>query len=286
MKTLILANDPATFQSLIASLSSEGEQISVCSYKDLAFSIDGEIAQIVIYPSNTKLSEFSKIIVLSTSPLHAQNYIFSALACYCRKNNITILDDNFTNTDGKLYALWRFWENNIPVAKTFFGPTDYLAQKLADLGGQGILKSVQGTKGKDNYLIQSEKELRELLKNNVDTTFILQNFIQNDGDWRIIVINFEPKLAIYRSSHGKDHRNNTSVGGDAKLVPLEEVDPQVLDLAVAASKSLNIKIAGADIIKDNRTGELSVLEVNRTPQLATGAFVDEKAEILKSLIRS
>lgn len=285
-KTLILVNDKAKFRSLITSVSSEGEQVSICSYKDLAFSLDGKNAQILIYPSNIKLNAFAKIIILSTSPRHAQNYIFSALVCYCRKNNIILLDDSFTNTDGKLYALWRFWDKNLPVAKTFFGPTNFLAQKFLELGGKGVLKSVQGTKGKDNYLIQSKKELREILKNNADTAFILQNFIPNDGDWRIILINFEPKLAIYRSSHGKDHRNNTSVGGEAKLVPLEEVDPQILDLSIAASKALDIKIAGADIMQDSDTGEYTVLEVNRTPQLATGAFVEEKTEILKSLIHS
>lgn len=286
MKTLILANNTEKFQSLISSISSESEQISICSYKDLAFSLDGRNAQITIYPSNIKLDEFAKIIVLSTSPHHTRNYIFSALSCYCHKNGIMLLDDSFTNTDGKLYALWRFWFDDIPVAKTFFGPTDFLVQKIAELGGKGILKSVQGTKGKDNYLVQSEKELQEALKNHIDTDFVLQNFIPNDGDWRIILINFEPKLAIYRSSHGKDHRNNTSVGGEAKLIPLEEVDPRAIELSISAARALDIKIAGADIIQDSSTGELTVLEVNRTPQLATGAFINEKAEVLKNLIRS
>ena len=67
------------------------------------------------------------------------------------------------------------------------------------------------------------------------------------------------------------------------MVALTEADPKVLDLAIKAAKALNIRIAGADILQDKTTGEYSVLEVNRTPQLASGAFVDEKMQILKEL---
>ena len=277
MKTLLLVNDITKYR---------GFEAEVASYKDLAFSIDGENTQITIFSTGKDLKDFSKIIVLSTSPQHLQNYIFSALACYCRKNNIVLMDDSFSNLDGKLFALWRFWENGIPVAKTFFGPKAFLAQRLAEIGNKGILKSVQGTKGKDNYLISSKEELNQIIDSSPDTSFILQNFVPNDGDWRIILINFEPKLAIYRSSHGKDYRNNTSVGGEATLVPLQDVDSKIIELAINSAKALDIKIAGADIMQDKNTGDYTVLEVNRTPQLVTGAFTPEKTEIIRNLIRS
>ena len=285
MKVLLLVNNTAKYNDLIASVSDAHTEVKVASYKELAFAIDGEKTQITVFPTGEDLKEFSKIIVLSTSPQHLQNYIFSALACYCHKNNITLLDDTFSNTDGKLFALWRFWEKSIPVAKTFFGPKAFLSQKLSELK-QGIIKSVQGTKGNDNYLVSSEQELNQIIDAHPETGFILQNFVLNDGDWRIILTNFEPKLAIYRSSHGKDHRNNTSVGGEAVLIPLKDVDPKIIELAINSAKALNIKIAGADIMQDKETGDYTVLEVNRTPQLVTGAFIDEKTAILKDLIRS
>lgn len=285
-KVLIIANNADKYTSIARTLSDTNIDVSVCSYKELCFTIDGDQSSIIRYSDKADIKDFSKILVLSTSPNHLQNYIFSALACYCRKYDIPMLDDSFSNTDGKLYALWRFWENNIPVAKTFFGPMDFMTEKITELGEKGILKSVQGTKGKDNYLINSPDLLRKTINNNPEKSFILQNFIPNNGDWRIILANYNPELAIYRSSHGKDHRNNTSVGGVAKLVPLEEVDPQIIGLAIAASKALDIKIAGADIMQDSQSGNYTVLEVNRTPQLVTGAFIDEKTEIIQNLIRS
>lgn len=282
-KVLLIVNNATKYQSLIQALSSKTIDISICSYHNLAFYINEEETDISCYPTGTSLCEFSKIIVLSTSPSHLQNYIFSALACYCRKNHIELIDDSFSNLDGKLYALWRFWEKDIPVAKTAFGPTDFLVSKLASFDGAGILKSVKGTKGKDNFLVHSGSELHQIIAENPNVDFVLQDFIVNSGDWRIILIDFEPKLAIFRSSHGKDHRNNTSVGGEAKLVPLEQVDPEVLRLAIDAAKSLNIRIAGADILP-SKTGDYTVLEVNRTPQLVTGSFTDSKSEVLRGLI--
>ena len=277
-KVLLIGNDISKFDSVLSQLSDAATTVSVCSYRDLSFCLDKDHSFIKYFTTGEDIREFSRIIILATSPGHLQNYLFSALACYCRKHNITLLDDSFSNTDGKLYALWRFWESGIPVAKTAFGPVEFLVQQFSQFGFPCIIKSVQGTKGKDSYLIHDETELRQVINDNPDTHFVMQNFIPNDGDWRIIL------TAIYRSSHGKDFRNNTSVGGDATLVPLEEVDPKVLELATDAAKALDIKIAGADILQDKNSGEYTVLEVNRTPQLITGAFPEAKISVLKSLI--
>lgn len=282
-RVLIIANSTDKYAHLVESLSSNQTSVSVCSYHDLAFYLDGDNSFIKCFSTDTDLREFDKILILATSPYHRENYIFSALSCFCQQHHIAMLDDSFSNTDGKLYALWRFWQMDLPTARTAFGPDEFLVQQLGNFGTSAILKSVQGTKGKDNYLIQSAAELRQVLDANQDTNFVLQNYIENDGDWRIVVVNFEPKLAIYRSSHHRDFRNNTSVGGEATLVPLEKVDPKVLSLSVAAARALDIKIAGADILP-SQTGEYTILEVNRTPQLATGAFTEAKSKVLRQLI--
>lgn len=284
-KILIITSDLAKYKKLDRLFSDNNTKTMVHEYSELSFAINGKNSRITLYPDNEDIRNFSKIIILST-PEHSKNHIFSALACYCHRCNIPMFDDSFTNISGKLYALWRFWEKGIPTAKTFFGPRDFMIQGLSEINGSGILKSIYGSKGRDNYLVNSDQELVDILRENPDVPFILQNYIPNDGDWRIILINFEPKLAIYRSSHGKDYRNNTSVGGEAKLVPLENVDPKIIELSVAAAKALDIKIAGADIVQDSKTGEYTVLEVNRTPQLATGAFTDEKQKVIQHLIHS
>ncbi len=285
MKTvLILARKPETFLELAKRLSSQEISVEVAAYNDLGFLIDGDEAKVVNCRTGEDLRNFSKILVLSTSLYHAQNYIFSALACYCRKYSIEVLDDSFTNSDGKLYAMWRFWEKGVDVPKTAFGPASFLGEILQKFGSPAVLKAVNGTKGHDNYLVHSGEEIAEIVERDPDTRYILQNYIPNDGDYRVIVTNFEAQLAIYRSANGKDFRNNTSLGGEASLVPLDELDPKIIQLATEAAKALDIKIAGADILQNKETGKYSVLEVNRTPQLASGAFTDAKAEVIRGLI--
>lgn len=258
--------------------------MEVASYNDLGFMIDNGEASVINCLTGEDLRTYTKILVLSTSLYHAQNYIFSALACYCRKYNIEMLDDSFTNTDGKLYAMWRFWEKGVQIPKTAFGPVEFLIKALERLGSPAVLKSVNGTKGRDNYLVSSEDEIREIVEKDPDTRYILQNFIPNDGDYRIIVTNFEAKLAIYRSANGEDFRNNTSLGSEAKLVPLETLDSKIIKLAITAAEALDIKIAGADILQNKDTRGYSVLEVNRTPQLASGAFIDAKVQVISDLL--
>lgn len=285
-QVLILTREIETFLAMAQALSDDETEVEVASYRDLGLLIEGEEAKITVYPTGRDLREYQKILVLSTSFFHRENYIFSAVACYCRRYGIEMLDDNFTNLDGKLYAMWRFWEAGVMVPKTAFGPVEFLAETLARFGGEAVLKSVNGTKGRDNHLVHSAEEIREITAKNPEIRYILQNFIPNDGDYRIVLLNFEPKLAIYRSANGKDFRNNTSLGGEASLVPLDEVEPEVLDLAVRAAQALDIKIAGADILQNRETGEYSVLEVNRTPQLASGAFTEAKTAMIKELLKN
>ena len=283
---MILARVPEIFRELSARLDARGVRTVIASYEDLAFEIEDDAASIRIFENGKDICEFNKILVLSTTPKHSANYIFSSLACYCRKNGVVLLDDNYTNTDGKLYAMWRFWEEGIQIPRTAFGPVEFLAQKLADYDGVAVLKSVNATKGQDNYLVRSAAEIEKIVTENPDVHFIMQNFIENDGDYRVILTNFEPQMAIYRSANGKDFRNNTSLGGEARIVPLDELSDEIVNLAINAARALDVKIAGADILQDKRTGRNYVLEVNRTPQLATGAFTEEKIAIIENLIRS
>ena len=107
---LITNNIDDKYSSITQALSNNDVVVSACSYKDLCFTINGHKSSITCHTTEDDIKEFSKIIVLATSPEHFENYIFSALSCYCHKYNIPLIDDEFSNTDGKLYALWRFWQ--------------------------------------------------------------------------------------------------------------------------------------------------------------------------------
>lgn len=286
-KILIVGRTPSRFTDLAREINNAGlAQADIVQYDNLGFLIDGERTQIINQTTGKDVRDYQQVWVLSTSPRCTRDYIFSALVCYCRKYGVKIMDDNFTNFDGKLYEMWRYWEAGLSTPKTAFGSVDFLAKVRPSFGDVAVLKSVNGAKGRDSFLIHSEEELREVLSNNQDVDFVLQDFIPNDGDYRVVLINFVPKVVIFRSANGKDFRNNTSLGSEATLIPLEQVPPEVLELAVAATKVAKVQLAGADIIVNKKTGKCSVLEINRTPQLASGTFVAEKTAALKELLQN
>jgi glutathione synthase/RimK-type ligase-like ATP-grasp enzyme len=281
MKALFFTCNKQLLDDFLPRLVHDGITATIANYDGVDLLIDGENTSIRIRETNEDLTSFDAVVCIST-PKHELIDIYSSIGCYCRKNHIKMIDDTFTNTSGKLYEMWRFYENGIPVPKTAYGSIDFLKEQLEKFGGIGILKATRSKKGGGVFLVKSEDEIDAIL--NTDESrfdYILQNFIENDGDYRVITIDFEPKLAILRSSGGKDYRNNTSLGGNAKIVDLDE---ELSNIAAKAAKATDIKFAGVDIIEDKNTGERFVLEINRTPQFTTGTFTDEKYNVLKDYL--
>jgi glutathione synthase/RimK-type ligase-like ATP-grasp enzyme len=281
-KVLFFTNSQHLLDDFRHRLANEQIESTVSSYSDLDFTLDGENSSIKLSSTGADLSDFDVIINIST-PAHELIHIHSSLARYCRKKGVKILDDTFTNTSGKLYEMWRLWEKDVPVPKTAFGSISHLSRKLIDFGGVGVLKATHGSKGKENYLVHSPEEIEQILSDKNPYDYILQNFIPNTGDYRVVAFDYEPKLAIYRSATGTDHRNNTSLGAQANVV---EITTELAQIAKASAEALDIKFAGVDIITDKNTGANYVLEINRTPQFASGSFLNEKYAVLRDYLRS
>jgi glutathione synthase/RimK-type ligase-like ATP-grasp enzyme len=175
----------------------------------------------------------------------------------------------------------------LPVAQTVF-ITPAVVRNLDKLsfGFPCIMKATNGSHGNFNYKLQGSEEVeRVLTEDEGKHTFVLQRFMPNDCDFRILVAGNEV-MVIKRSALGDSHLNNTSKGGDAELV-----DPASLPAAIIAQardivQKIGMTVAGVDVLYDQSTGNYSFLEVNSQPQLMTGAFVDEKAELMGAFFGS
>jgi len=171
-----------------------------------------------------------------------------------------------------------------------------------------ILKGSGGDRGtrvfKINNIEEMEKKVRELRKSETEEgkRYMLQEFIPNTGDYRLLVLGKKVLGVMKRSSQSKDEfRNNYSVGGKVEVADLPMV---VKEMAVKAAKVCGLMVAGVDVMKRPNPsalraspldrGDLSedekdyvVLEVNKGPQFsgfmkATG--IDVPKEIIKFLI--
>ena len=149
-----------------------------------------------------------------------------------------------------------------------------------------VVKSIEGRVGKDNYLVESEDQLRSLLPKMRGQSFMAQGFVPNDGDHRVLIMGYKPVLSFHRSTDEDTHLNNTSQGGGAALTDLSDYSDAVLEDCVKAARATKRDIAGVDVMFNSETGQHYILEANTSPQIVSGAYLEEKSQAFKSYIHN
>lgn len=82
--------------------------------------------------------------------------------------------------------------HSLPVPNTLICSEQHIEQALKQFPRFQfplIAKDVDASKGRDNYLVKTLLELREVFKKNPGIRFAIQSFIPNKGDYRIWVFN-------------------------------------------------------------------------------------------------
>ena len=168
------------------------------------------------------------------------------------------------------------WAHGVAVPETIWGSSRVLVEYVSTLDDTAfpiIIKAVHGQKGNDNFLAKDKTEAMKILRE-TSKDMVIQQFIPNDGDYRIGVYGHKSRWAIYRKSGGKSHLNNTSAGATATNIPIEDVPLRVRRLAEKAAEACDLAISGVDVVEDSNTKALYVFEANQGSQIVTGAFTD------------
>lgn len=169
------------------------------------------------------------------------------------------------------------WAKHIAVPATAWGSLPVLLQYVQEATTEFplIIKAAYSEKGKDNFLAKNRQEAVSILeKTNQDIDMMIQEFIPNDGDYRIGVYGHQARWALYRRSGGASHLNNTSAGGTAVQIDIDEVNDEIKRIAEAAAAACDLAISGVDVVQDKNTGQLYIFEANQGSQIVTGAFRD------------
>lgn len=155
--------------------------------------------------------------------------------------------------------------------------------KASGLGFPIILKDNFGRKGRYNYLVNDIDGLKDKLEDNKHISFVIQQYIKSDRDYRVLVFNNKIRLMIERKSNSKSHTNNTSQGGVATIVNSGIIPDYVEKDILRQVNAEGLQVAGVDIIFDQE-GNYYILEINRAPQISTGAYVDNKIKEYANMI--
>lgn len=214
------------------------------------------------------------------------------------KSGKTIVVDPLVNVGRpsdacKAWQMLNLKKTGIDVPKTIYGSLWYLYESVNQFFQfPVILKGSGGDRGtrvyKADNLQELEKLVRDLRKSETEDgrRYMLQEYIPNDGDYRVLVLGEKVLGVMKRSSQSKsEFKNNYSAGGKVEVADLPE---EIKELAVKAAKACGLAVAGVDVaFRDNDFSKPIIWEVNKGPQFkgfmkATG--IDVPAEIVKFLV--
>jgi glutathione synthase/RimK-type ligase-like ATP-grasp enzyme len=179
-------------------------------------------------------------------------------------------------------------DNSVPLPATFSSSHTQIKKYFKRnntskmFGYPFVLKAADSYGGKANFLIKCRQELIDTLNSYPEITFVAQEYIPNDCDYRFLIFGGDIALVIKRARQNTaTHLNNTSAGATGTLVSKDKFKPQIIRDVIKAAKILNRdSFAGVDLIIDTNTQKHYILEVNKTPQIEIGAEVEAKMDAL------
>ena len=125
-------------------------------------------------------------------------------------------------------------ENNLPYIETYLEPKSF----------PYIMKSVSGHGGQEVFFVKTIEEVNQIKTEHPDLKFIFQEFLENNGDVRIYVLNKKVMVSIKRKSQ-VDYRNNYSLGGE---VTLFEPSQEMVESAIKVASLLKADFIGVDFL--------------------------------------
>lgn len=167
----------------------------------------------------------------------------------------------------------------IPTFK-FKTKTDFLkAISKKEIQLPAIIKPDSGSQGKNITLVKSKKEL-EKLDERLEA-FTVQKFINNQGDYRVLMLGGKMLGAIKRTASQNSFLNNLAQGGSAEKITDPVVLEELRQIASKAASIFDLTFCGIDIIYDTQQKKYYFLEINTVPewrgfQKSTGIKVAEE----------
>lgn len=167
----------------------------------------------------------------------------------------------------KAYTLQKLSASGIKVPKTIITEDPRHVAWIVDrIKLPVIVKTWNGSKGLTVGICDSKKSANSLFAFafNAGLKILLEEFIEAAGtDYRVWVVGEKVAVAMKRTSQDKaDFRANISQGAKGEKVDLTKEDEQ---LCINAAHAIGLNVAGVDLMKDAKTGQSYIIEINSNP---------------------
>lgn len=177
---------------------------------------------------------------------------FEAISALAISNTVVNSPEAIATCASKVQTTARLINAGVPTPDTIFTNSEAEVKKFLERYGKAVYKPVYGYDGNGIFPLTRVDELGE-------KPYYIQEFIENNCDYRVFVIDGKAVGAIRRSSDTFAH--NIHQGGNGKAVL--DIPEEMAEIAADAAGSIGIDYCGVDLLPWNDS--YLVLEVNGTP---------------------
>jgi len=181
-----------------------------------------------------------------------------------RKNKVPVINGEFILKNqyyNKFTQALIFSEHKIPSIPTVHF-ADNNPQKMpallrkANFNFPLVVKESFGGMGKDVWKMKNKKELTAFFEQKRNTNYVIQPYVKNDGDYRVLIIGGKSLGIMKRKARKGEWKNNFALGGKIEAYK----DKKMERFAEKACKKIGLDYAGVDILKGD--GKYLVIEIN------------------------
>jgi glutathione synthase/RimK-type ligase-like ATP-grasp enzyme len=236
---------------------------SLASYSDLVFEISDETYKVYYEEDGARrdLADFDLVYIRDFRGYEPER---NCVAHYLRARKKRFVNSDVGNFQylSKLTQYAQFATHGVPIPRSVYGHGSKLEALVAsNFELPVIVKAITANSGEDNYLVRTAEELKELAAR-VTGKYIIQEFVPNERDFRVIVLEDEVKCVYSRERKEGEHRNNVSQGGNKTYLDLAKFPEDHKQLAIKAAQLLSREICGVDLMVNSDTGKALILEAN------------------------
>ena len=279
IKTLILTEKEGWhFRQLKKSLESINHYVFSGCLSNITLSLVNNQPKLFI--NETTIPQVDNVIVrfVPGGTLEEITYYLNILKIF-EEMGVRVINtaQKIESTVDKLYTSYFLSKNNIKTPDTFVFRGYEKAKNFLDneMSEKGVVyKPLFGSQGDNVKLIKHSSELKEI--DNSSNIYYFQDYLDNtiNHDYRILVIrNNDACKYFYMTRYGDTFINNVSKGGSCVKEPLNKA---ITDLALKASRLLNMSFCGIDIMSYNNINY--IIEINSIP--AWRGLQDVEEEII------
>ncbi|MFT5291056.1 MAG: glutathione synthase/RimK-type ligase-like ATP-grasp enzyme [Planctomycetota bacterium] len=234
-----------------------------------------------------RLGEFDALFIRETTAINHHTFRFAQRA---EADGLIVIDDpqSILRCTNKVFQSEAFGIGNVPTPKTLITDQINVEEIESKIGFPCVLKYPDSSfsRGVIRCNDRIELEHHASAANKESDLLLVQEYMPTDFDWRIGIFNREALFAC-RYHMAKGHWQivkQTQTGryryGHVDTLPLDEVPPRLIKIALRAAATIGDGLYGVDLKEAGR--RVVVTEVNDNPNIDCGC---EDVVLKKELYR-